>query len=138
MRFNRNESERVDIQLAPMIDVVFLLLIFFIVSWQLAKFEGTVDISVPKPSENPVQKENIGEIIINVFKDGRLSVNDRWLSREELVSKLKQIHQLNPEQPVILRGFTETNFEHIVDVLDACNSVGLFNVAFAKVQAQPS
>ena len=137
MRFNKAKPGQVDIQLAPMIDVVFLLLIFFIVSWRLAKFEGVVDISVPKPSNSP-PTENVGEIIINVFEDGRLAVNERWLTRDQLIARLQQIHRLNPEQPVILRGFTNTHFEHIVDVLDACNGVGLFNVAFAEVAKQPA
>ena len=59
-------SERTGIQLAPMIDVVFLLLIFFIVLWNYARFETEIDISVPAASAGENPERTIGEIVVNV------------------------------------------------------------------------
>ncbi len=63
-------SERTGIQLAPMIDIVFLLLIFFIVLWNYARFETELDISVPAASDGAQPERTIGEIVVNVRKDG--------------------------------------------------------------------
>ena len=64
-------SERTGIQLAPMIDVVFLLLIFFIVLWNYARFETEIDISVPAASAGENPERTIGEIVVNVKKRRR-------------------------------------------------------------------
>ena len=67
-------SERTGIQLAPMIDIVFLLLIFFIVLWNYARFETEIDISVPAASSGENPQRTIGEIVVNVRKSGEIVV----------------------------------------------------------------
>ena len=64
-----------DLELAPMIDVVFLLLIFFITSWQFARFERDMDISVPAAEQTENSKQTVGEIILNVREDGAVVLN---------------------------------------------------------------
>ena len=76
MKFrNTNETAPATLQLAPMIDVVFLLLIFFLVTWSYARFENELDISVPAADESQDPKRRFGEQIINVTEDGRVVVN---------------------------------------------------------------
>ena len=132
MRFrDHSQTKRAEMQLAPMIDVVFLLLIFFIVSWNFARFEAEIDVSVPQAETAEQEPSLPGEIIINVKKDGEIRVNSQTLTTEELLARLLKVSEHFPNQPVILRGDRETAFDHIMKVLDTCQKAGIWNVAFA-------
>ena len=121
-------------QFAPMIDIVFLLLIFFIVTWSYARFETEIDISVPAAAEGKSPKRSIGEIIVNVKKDGGIFVEGKVNSEDELLATLSQVSREYKDQAVILRGDKETAFDHIVSVLNVCQKAGIWNVAFATNQ----
>lgn len=123
-------------QLAPMIDVVFLLLIFFIVSWNFARFEAEVNIAVPEAETAEQTQRTPGEIIINVNQAGEIKINSQILTKEQLLAKLVRVAKLFPEQPVILRGDKEAAFEHVMTVLDTCQKAGIWNVAFAAEKKQ--
>jgi len=132
MKFRQHiEAERAGIQLAPMIDIVFLLLIFFIVTWSFARFEAELDISVPAAEEGGNPQRTVGEIIVNVRQDGRIIVNAASLTEEQLFTKLVTISEVNSDQAVILRGDEKTPYQHIVAVLDVCMKAKIWNVRFA-------
>ncbi|MDB2496693.1 biopolymer transporter ExbD, partial [Verrucomicrobiales bacterium] len=115
MKFrDTNAQQGAELELAPMVDVVFLLLI---VTWQFARFERDMDISVPAAEETTDEPRNVGEIIVNVRTDGSIVLNGLEVSEEELLAKLKSISQAYPDQAVILRGSSEANFQAIINVL---------------------
>jgi len=128
-------AQPAEMQLAPMIDVVFLLLIYFVVSWNFAKFEAEVNISVPKSEDSNPSEPPPGEIVIAVAPDGRVQVNRQTMTREQLYEKLSRVASLFPGQAIILRGDEEAEFTHVMAVLDTCQKAGIWNVAFA---ADPS
>ncbi len=130
-------SERTGIQLAPMIDIVFLLLIFFIVLWNYARFETEIDISVPAASSGENPQRTIGEIVVNVRKDGEIIVEGLSKSDPELLGMFKNIVEAYPDQAVILRGDREAAFDHIVRVLNVCQQAGIWNVSFATAPPEP-
>lgn len=130
-------SERTGIQLAPMIDIVFLLLIFFIVLWNYARFETEIDISVPAASSGENPQRTIGEIVVNVRKDGEIIVEGLSKSDSELLGMFKNIVEAYPDQAVILRGDREAAFDHIVRVLNVCQQAGIWNVSFATAPPEP-
>ena len=130
-------SERTGIQLAPMIDIVFLLLIFFIVLWNYARFETEIDISVPAASSGENPQRTIGEIVVNVRKDGEIIVEGLLKSDPELLGMFKNIVEAYPDQAVILRGDREAAFDHIVRVLNVCQQAGIWNVSFATAPPEP-
>lgn len=135
MKFREtNVQQGAELELAPMIDVVFLLLIFFIVTWQFARFERDMDISVPAAEEAEDTDRQTGEIIVNVRDDGTIILNGRTVSEAELLSKLEAISETYPDQAVILRGASEANFQAIINVLDEIKKAGIWNVAFATTQ----
>lgn len=137
MKFrDTNVQQGAELELAPMVDVVFLLLIFFIVTWQFARFERDVDISVPAAEETTDEPRNVGEIIVNVRTDGSIVLNGLEVSEEELLAKLKSISEAYPDQAVILRGSSEANFQAIINVLDEIKKAGIWNVAFATTKPQ--
>ena len=74
MKFVTRQPPPVSIQLAPMIDILLLLLSFFIISWQFNKSETELNVSVPTAQEGAEPKQMRGEIIINVLADGVIRV----------------------------------------------------------------
>lgn len=130
-------TAKIDLQLAPMVDVVFLLLMYFVVSWNFAKFESEVNISVPKAENAPESAESPGELVIAVAPDGTVTVNNQQLSRDQLFEKLSRVASLFPGQAVILRGHNEAEFTHVMAVLDLCQKAGIWNVAFASDKPSP-
>lgn len=139
MKFrDTNRQQGAELELAPMIDVVFLLLIFFIVTWQFARFERDMDISVPAAEEAQDTDRQTGEIIVNVRDDGTIILNGRIVSESELLEKLQSISEAYPDQAVILRGASEANFQAIINVLDQIKKAGIWNVAFATTKPNPS
>jgi biopolymer transport protein ExbD len=125
-----------DLELAPMIDVVFLLLIFFITSWQFARFERDMDISVPAAEETTDTKRTVGEIILNVREDGAVILNSAPVTADDLRGHLKSISEAYPDQAVILRGDSKADFQHIINVLDLIKQAGIWNVAFAATKPE--
>lgn len=118
-------------QIAPMVDIVFLLLIFFLVTWNFARYETELDVKVPTAKEGKESRRSVGEVIINVKNDGSIVINRKTVSVEELGGTLRKISELYPDQAVVLRGDQSADYRHIVAVLDICRAANIWNVAFA-------
>ena len=122
------------IQLAPLVDVLLLLLIFFLLTWNAARTENELVVKVPKASAAKEKSAPIGDVIVNVKADGNVVVNRRTLSGPELTELLKSLIQLNSEQAVVIRGDEAGAYKNIVDVLNICTEAGITNVAFATAK----
>ena len=120
MKFTSRQPEAAGMQLAPMIDIVFLLLIFFIVSWQFSKSETELSVSVPTAEEGAEPERARGEIIINVFADGTIRVEGLTVNQAELLEKLSNIARQFKNQPVRIRGDGNVAYQRIVEVIDTC------------------
>lgn len=118
-------------QIAPMVDIVFLLLIFFLVTWNFSRNETELDVKVPKAREGKETRRAVGEVIINVKNNGTVVMNRRQMNAKELQETLQKIASLYPDQAVILRGDESTDYRHVVEVLDTCRRANIWNVAFA-------
>ena len=129
-------SERTGIQLAPKIDVVFLQLILFIVLWNYARFETEIDISVPAASAGENPERTIGEIVVNVNKEGAITIEGIERSEEETLEMFRNIVAAYPDQALILRGDKEASFDHIVKVLNLCKEANIWNISFATSQPE--
>jgi len=122
------------IQLAPLVDVLLLLLIFFLLTWNAARNENELDVKVPKASAAKEKTAPIGDVVVNVKSDGNVVVNRRTLNTDELTELLKGLVQLNPEQAVVIRGDETGAYRNIVNVLNICTQAGVTNVAFATAK----
>jgi biopolymer transport protein ExbD len=123
-------------QIAPMVDIVFLLLIFFLVTWNFSRSEMELDVKVPKAREGKETRRAVGEVILNVKADGSVVLNRRVMDAEALQAALTKIASLYPDQAVILRGDENTDYRHVVEVLDICRRANIWNVAFATSRAE--
>lgn len=134
MNFRKNQpTPQVTFQMAPMIDVMFLLLIFFMVVSVYAQWETKVGITLPTADSGMRIGRTEGEIIINVDKDGRIFVNDAEMALGHLESLLAKVAATYKAQPVIIRADGATRHDKVVAVLDVCRKVDIWNVAFATL-----
>lgn len=122
------------IQLAPLVDVLLLLLIFFLMTWNAARNENELDVKVPKASSAKEKSAPIGDVVVNVKADGNVVVNRRTLSGPELGEMLKALVQLDAGQAVVIRGDETGAYKNVVGVLNVCSEAGVTNVAFATAK----
>lgn len=128
---SRTQTAPIAFQLAPMIDVIFFLLTFFLLTWNIARYETELDVRVPTARQGEEPKRLPGEIVLNVKMDGRVVLNRREVGNDELLSILKQIVAQFPDQAVILRADENAEYKYVIAVLDICRAADIWNVAFA-------
>ena len=129
-------QERPTVSMAPLIDIIFLTLIFFMTLSVYAQLESEINISVPKSETSTEVVRSAGEIMINITKTGEYIVNQEKVNTQELEIMLKRISNLFPDQPVIIRADEETVHKHIVGVLDACAKANIWDISFATITAE--
>jgi biopolymer transport protein ExbD len=138
MKFQNREPQPAAMQMAPMIDIVFLLLIFFIVTWQFSREEMDLRIAVPTSEEGADPQRVLGEIILNVRTDGSVTVWGESKTKPQLKQILSEIALQHKNQPVRVRGDATTPFQRIVEVIDTCQQAGIWNISFATEKPRPS
>lgn len=114
-----------------MVDILLVLLGFFMLTWSFSRQERELDVQMPSASEAKEHRGSVGEVIINVKVDGTLVVNRRPISPDELLDKLTRVAKLYPDQPVVLRADQLASYRYIVEVLNLCQQANIWNVAFA-------
>lgn len=128
---SKNKPVNTGFQLAPMIDIMFLLLCFFIAAQIYAQWESEIDIKLPTAETGEAPSRLPTEIIVNVRQDGTTVVNQRQLAAEELAQLLGRIVKLYPGQPVLIRADKKTDYQYVIGVLDICRKVDIWNISFA-------
>ena len=132
MRFSqRNRSKAPALALTSMLDVIFLLLCFFVTVSVFSQWESEISIKLPnaKTAESPERLP--GEIIINLAKDGKISVNSVALTLEDLGARLAKVAKFYPGQPVIIRADKEVRYETLVKLIDTCRASNIWNFSLA-------
>lgn len=136
MKFTTKMPEPIGFQLAPMLDVVFLLLIFFVVTQKFILNEQDLKVKVPTaPKTTEETSRAIDEIIINAREqDGELviTIDRNIFTREQLAQMLRRMVAVNPSQPVRIRGDAEMRWQKVADVISTCTQAGVWNVSFSK------
>ena len=122
-------------QVAPMIDVVFLLLCFFITSQLFSQWETEIDVQLPTAETGNVRERLPGEVIVNILVDGTLVVNRQVLDEDGVKVLFERIVSLFPGQPVLIRADRGTAYEHVINVLDLCRQTDIWNISFATAAA---
>ncbi len=115
----------ISIELTPIIDMVFLLLIFFLVATTFHQTEREMQIVLPESRWAGPVSTVLREIIINVDAEGQIIVSGRLMDPEQLRSLVTATMEANPEQKVTVRGDRHTAYANIVRVLDICKGAGV-------------
>jgi biopolymer transport protein ExbD len=138
MKFTSRQPPPVSIQLAPMIDILLLLLSFFIINYQFSKSETELNVSVPTAQEGAEPERVRGEIIINIVADGSIRVEGLAVDRQQLRDKLSAIAKQFQNQPVRIRGDGAVPYQRIVEIIDTCQTAGIWNISFATQRPEPA
>ena len=132
MNFRRNSRSRAAaVQMSSLMDVIFLLLCFFVTSSVFSQWETEISIALPTAKSSTVPGRMPGEIILNVAADGNVTVNGQKLSLAEVTERLTRIAKLYPGQPVVIRADKTTKYEALVSVIDACRTADVWNFSLA-------
>ena len=139
MNFRRKHTPREPgFQMAPMVDVIFQLMMFFVVSQLFAQWETEIDIKLPTAQTGKMPGRLPGEIILNILKDGTVVVNRQPLDEAGLRELLGRIVTLFAGQPVLIRADKATAYEHIIWILDLCRQSDIWNISFATAVSEES
>jgi biopolymer transport protein ExbD len=111
--------------MTPMIDTVFNLLIFFLVAGSFQQAEREMRIALPAASASVPISAALREITVNVDQEGQIVVAGRRMQLEELRTLVADSVRQNPEQKVTVRGDRRTAYENVVRVLDICKGGGI-------------
>ena len=132
MKFKtRTRSKAPTLALTSMLDVIFLLLCFFVTVSVFSQWESEISIKLPNATTAEAPERLPGEIIVNLSKEGLVTVNGKALKAEELQTRLAKIAKFYPGQPVIIRADRETKYDALVKVIDTCRAADVWNFSLA-------
>ncbi|TVQ01628.1 MAG: biopolymer transporter ExbD [Planctomycetaceae bacterium] len=122
----KRSSVIANLSLTPLIDVVFLLLIFFLVTSQFEEEERRLNIVLPSATSASPMVHRPREIVIDVDQEGSVYLRGQATNYQELRRLLAAAVVDNPvNQSVIIRADASTSFQPVVSVMDLCNQVGV-------------
>lgn len=128
------EGDELGLNLTSMTDIVFLMLVFFMLATTFADPERALEVELPSASSS--QEAPKEELVINVLEDGTFVVSGLVLDREALLERLKETARGAPDTPVTIRGHRLAHHEAIVSVMDACGSAGLHNLSVGTTREE--
>ena len=123
---NREESE---INITPMLDIVFIMLIFFIVTTSLVK---EISIDVNRPTKSPIKEQKKSEVIsVRISGEGQIFVQERLITLDAVRANIESNLALNPQATVVVVSDREADAGFLVKVIDQSRLAGARNVSLA-------
>ena len=113
------------VEITPLVDMVFLLLIFFLVATTFQQAEREMQIALPAASSSGPISLSLRELIINVDAQGAVIVGGREVDEADLRTIIREAVAINPQQKVTVRGDRATAYANVIKVLDACKGSGI-------------
>lgn len=127
--FKSNLRKKPQINIIPMIDVIFFMLVFFMLFTTFRTSPYGVDIKLPKAIN--VAKTQSVNVVVNITGDGRLYVKDEPVTLQELQDKVKEQLEQKPDATVVLKADESAQYKSLIQVMDAVSQVGGYNFALA-------
>ena len=132
MKFAGRKPLSGDVNLVPLINIVFLLLIFFMVS---STFITPDEFNIDLPESEQVQVSQLQPIVVLIGVDGGLALNNRELDLDDLELSLAAALAIDPDAEVLIRADAEATTADVVNVLRGARAVGIERVAMATREA---
>ena len=137
MKFSLDEDDRADVSLTPLIDVVFLLLIFFMVT---TTFNQHANLRVELPdASNAVQSNEVNKIEVIIDKNGQYYIDGTSLLDQQsrtLVTALGKVVQNSKAEKILIRADAQAPHQSVVSVMDAAGKLGLSQISIATSSGQ--
>ncbi len=127
-------KQRPTIQLAPLVDIAFWALIFFMIIAVFSQLESEVNINVPKSTAATASSQSAGKLVISITRDGKFIINQQELNKDGLEEMMKKIVKLFPKQQVIIRADELSYHKYIIQALDACMRSNISDVTFSTIK----
>ena len=135
----RGKDEEPGFQLAPMIDIIFTILIFFVASYTVTQEEKTLGLNLPETTSGQPEHNQRQQIMVNMDKDGNIFIDRRRLSSDLLERRLRQLAAFASDEKakpgVVIRADGECTHRKVVEVMDLCARAGISQVHFSSLQA---
>ena len=130
MRRKHHADDEAEINITPMLDIVFIMLIFFIVTTSFVKEQG---LEVSRPSNSPPKeiKKNKGPIVVKIDSNGNIMMKGRMLEDKAVEANLEREKAEKPDSPLIIAAHPDADTNALVIILDAAESVGVASVSVA-------
>lgn len=123
-----NDDQEATVDITPMLDVVFIMLIFFIVTATFVKQSG-IEVNQPQASTAVVQEK--ANILIAIDADNRIWINRREVDVRALRPNIERLHAENPKGSVVIQADRDSTNETLVQVMDASRRAGVYEIAIA-------
>ncbi|MEY2597916.1 MAG: Biopolymer transport protein ExbD/TolR [Verrucomicrobiota bacterium] len=134
----RQEPATVAFQIAPMVDILLVLLCFFVITWSLARKENELDVRLPAADASHESNPVINQAVLNVKADGTVIFDRKPISQSALLERLMDLAAISPDYAIILRGDVETSFDNIMRVLNTCQKAKIWNISFSALNGAPA
>jgi len=130
MRRKHHADDEAEINITPMLDIVFIMLIFFIVTTSFVKERG---LEVSRPSNSPPKeiKKNKGPIVVKIDSNGNITMKGRMLEDKAVEANLEREKAEKPDSPLIIAAHPDADTNALVIILDAAEAVGVASVSVA-------
>jgi biopolymer transport protein ExbD len=132
MPLKTDTIEEPHLNLTPMIDIVFLLIIFFMVGTQFTEMERQFEIQLPTVSDAQPLTNLPDEIVVSVRPDGEIRVNEQVKTLEQLETDLRAAKENYADQAVLIRGAGDGPYQYVMDVLAVCHRVKINSISLAN------
>jgi len=136
MALRTHVEEIPQLNLTSMIDVLFLLIIFFVVGTEFIKAERQIELQLPQVSKNEALSAAPEKKVINIYRDGQITYERQEVSLEQLQSQLKTAREKYLGLGVLVRGDASVPFERVANVLSTCKQAGIQDLAISVELAQ--
>jgi biopolymer transport protein ExbD len=130
----RRKSMDVSLNLPSLVDVVFLLLIFFMLTTTFSKMLTKLDVKLPEA--RAVVEQKTKNTIIEVAEDGRLAMDGNLISIEELDKKLAELAKEKPDETIIIKADKNVRYGKVIEVMGICKSYNLNKLGMAALEQQ--
>lgn len=127
----QKDTSDVGVNLTPLIDMVFILLIFFLVT---ASFTKEAGINVDRPSAQTASRQERGNLVIAISQSGEIWIDNKQVDLRSLRAHVQRLHAQNPEGTVIITADQQSRSGLMVDVMDQVRLAGVSNIAIAAKQ----
>lgn len=133
----RTQVEEIpQLNLTSMIDVLFLLIIFFVVGTEFIKAERQIELQLPQVSKNEALSAAPEKKVINIYRDGQITYERQEVSLEQLQGQLKAAREKYLGLGVLVRGDASVPFERVAKVLSTCKQAGIQDLSISVELAQ--
>ena len=130
-------DEQPSLNLTSMIDVLFLLIIFFMVGTKFTEMERKIGLKVPQVSNIEALTSAPEKKVVNVYRDGQISLDRETVTLDELSRRLISARSQYEDLGVLVRGDGSGEFHYVAEVLNACRKAGITELGVAVTTEKP-